>query len=176
MSETKVQLTVEEGNFLLASSAVYQLPEKLGENTFSVADRAIAGDELRSLYKSLKSYSPMAQRKERYLVFGPADNFKGVNSAQGQTWETINLKLEVEVRLDDDAVSGAIWCLLSGLHPESKFCERPMNQEDCLWPLVAKFGKTKNLREMIGYAKGAPRRWKNDSEYKDEKKPEEKKG
>lgn len=174
----KVRLTCEEGQNLLNVASSFMLPEKLGDTNFSVADRAIAGDEVRRLYRELKAYSPMTLKPERWILFGPADNFTKTVTDRGQeAHRMVDLVLEVEMRLDDDAMSGLAWCLLVALHPSSERVLAPAGvQEDILWPLAAKVGRTKAIRELIGFSKGTPRRWKVDSEYeKDEKKAEEKK-
>jgi hypothetical protein len=95
--EMKVWLTVEEGNLLLMIAAAFGLPEKLGDQNFTVPDRAIAGDEARALYRILKAHSPMMLKKERWRLFGPADNYVEKVNANGEKYhETTDLSLEVK--------------------------------------------------------------------------------
>lgn len=177
--ELKVRLTCEEGNILFQIAAGFALPEKLGDQTFTVADRGIAADEVKELYLALKAYSPMAQKAKRLLIFGPLDNLgpEAVNRDGVKYREFINPKLEVEVRLNEDAVSGAVWCILGAVTPASgdRMSLAVEAQSELLWPIAAKFGKVRAIRELVGYLKGTPRRWKSDEDYAKEDKKEDKK-
>ena len=178
--ELKVKLTCEEGNVLLQLAAAFGLPEKLADQSFSVPDRAIAADEVSVLYKTLKSYSPASQGRRGLYVFGPLSNLEEekVNKDGDRYREHVDPYLEIEVRLRSDALSGAMWCLLGAVCPATgeRGSLAVRTQSDLLWPIAAKLDRTKAIREIIGYSKGTPRRWKTDEDYaKDEKKPEEKK-
>lgn len=185
----KVKLTCEEGDLLFRISAGFGLPEKLGKHTLGVGDRAVAADDVRALFRLLRTYSPMAQTSKRLILFGPADNReKKTESAircdgcgrevrvESVTYPLINPDLEVEVKLDDEALSGAVWCILGVVFPGEgeKVALAVQVQNDIIWPIAAKLGRTKAIREFVGYSEGTPRRWKTDEDYSKEKKAEEK--
>lgn len=183
----KVTITCEEGNFLIRMSAGFGLPEKLGETQkYSVAERACAGEEVRKLFKELKKHSPMTKKPERWILFGPEDNFREIKGEDGNIgWRMANLNEEVEIELNADAMSGAVWCMVLALHPMSPVVKSVGQQEDIIWPLAEKLKKVKVLREEIKLADAKPRRWKDDDEEErsgeerrkeDEAKVESKKG
>ena len=163
-----LSISIEEGNVLVGIASVFHLPEKLGpDHTYSVADRAIAADEVRSLFRELRSYSPLMQGDERFLRFGPPDAWKEVRGEGGRLGHKLIKPLEtVTIRLDENVFSGIIWCLLMGLHPASQMIQPIPNQEDSLWPLAKKLSRVKVIREMIGITVSTqPKRWKSDEEY-----------
>lgn len=163
--DTKVKLTCEEGQALLRVASNFSLPEKLGEASYNVAERGIADIEARALYRMLKAYSPMLQRPERWLLFGPQDNYreiKGDNGAAG--WRMMDTSKVVEVRLDEEAESGAMWCLILAVHPASPMCQPVGMQEDIFWPVAEKLKKVNALKKEIGLDKAKPRRWESDDD------------
>lgn len=164
----KISITVEEGNALVAISSVFHLPEKLDkDNTYTVADRSIAADEVRLLFRELRSHSPFMQGEEKLNRFGPVDAWKEIRDEHGNVGRKIvKRSLEVSIRLDEDILSGIVWCLLVSLHPSSGLIQSIQAQEDCLWPIAKKISRTRILREMIGISeKVQPKRWKSDEEY-----------
>lgn len=170
-----LRLTLEEGQMLFQVSSTFSLPEKLGESTYSVADRAISGDEVRLLYRELRSRSPLAQKAERWQMFGPEDAWEEVTNEGGK----IGYKMKpsrkdeiVSIKINDDIVSGIVWCLLVSVHPASVTVRNLTTQEEILWPLADKVKRRKILRESIGLStRVLPKRWKSDEEF-DEKKTE----
>lgn len=164
-----LSLTMEEGQVLFQMSSVFVLPEKLGDSTYSIADRAISGDEVKLLYRELRSRSPLSQKAERWQMFGPEDAWDVVNN-EG---EKVGYKMKpsrkddiVTVKVNDDILSGITWCLLVAVHPASVMLKNITTQEEILWPLADKIRRTKILRESIGLSKSVlPKRWKSDDEF-----------
>jgi hypothetical protein len=177
-----LSLTMEEGQLLFQISATYALPEKLGESTYSVADRAISGDEVRLLYRELRSRSPLSQEAERWQMFGPRDVWDEVTNEGGKIgykMKPIRKDEIVSVKVNDDILSGITWCILVSVHPASAAIRNLTTQEELLWPLAEKIKRTKILRESIGLStKTLPKRWKSDDEFeapKDQKEEPSKK-
>lgn len=177
--EMKVKLTCEEGDILLQMSAGFALPEKIGDQKFTVGDRAVAGDEVKELYTELRAHSPMMMTKKRIRRFGPAGNIvKKVTKEDGEEIESYEYKdreLEVEVRLNEDAVSGVMWCVLAAVAPapEGKLAMGVELQTELFWPIAKKLDRVEAVRELVGFSKGTHRRWKTDDEFaKDKKSPE----
>lgn len=171
----RLELTVEEGNELLQLASTFGLPEKLGDHTYTVADRSIAAvDEVGALRRELRSYSPLLQRPERWMRFGPADAWKEINGDEGQVGhKLIDPERTVGIRLDESVRSGISWCLLVAMHPASSMCKTVQRQQDVLWPIARKLGIDRQLRELIGITeKAQPRRWKENQEYQEKESPE----
>jgi hypothetical protein len=172
-SQKHLMLTIEEGNELLRITKAFSLPERLGDNTYTVGDRAIATvDEVGALRRSLREQSPLLQGAERWNCFGPAEIggtpvWRQVKGELGNIGHVLlKPKEEVLIRIDDDVVAGISWCLLVGLHPSSPVCKAMDVQQDVLWPIARKIGRMNQLRELIGItAKVQPRRWRADEEY-----------
>lgn len=162
--EEKFKLSVEEGQQLLLICHNFALGEKLGDTPYNVMDRALATEEVRALYRELRSRSPLMHRPERWLLFGPGDNYQDVKGTNGNVGhQTLNLALEVEVSLSEEALSGAMWCLLAALHPASGQTRGAGLQEDVFWPLARKLGLSKAIRKEIKLEEAKPRRWERDA-------------
>ena len=176
----KVKITYQQGQFLMNSSVGFHLAEKLGDDSYSHIDRSIAADEVRQLFKVLKSYSPRAQRfgKENRIWFGELDAWEEVKK-DGEVvgGELKDPEREIELNLDDDAISGVMWCLVVALHPDAK--EHRVGvalAENVVWPIAEQFGRVGALKDVLKLGPGSKgrRRWPTDSERL-EKKEEEKK-
>lgn len=163
-------LTLEEGQFLFATASTFSLPERMGEITYSVADRAIAGDEVRLLYRELRSRSPLSQRPERWQMFGHVEAWSEVTNEGGR----IGYKMKpdrkddiVQASVNEEVISGIVWCLLISVHPASAMVKNITTQEEVLWPIASKIKRVKVIREAIGLtmAKALPKRWKPDEEF-----------
>lgn len=164
----RISITIEEGNTLVGIAAMFHLPEKLDkDNTYTVADRSIAADEVRLLFRELRSHSPFMQSEEKLNRFGPVEAWKEVRDDRGNVGRKIvKRSLEVSINVNDDILSGIMWCLLVALHPSSGLIQPIEVHEDCLWPIAKKISRTRILRELIGISeKAQPKRWKNDEEY-----------
>lgn len=173
-----ITVTVQEGHSLLTIAAAFGLPEKLGtDQSYSVADRSIAGDEVRKLYRELRARSELMQKPERWQRFGPAIAWKEIIGENGQPGHRLaSPALEVTISVDDDIISGIVWCLILALHPASQLLHPISSQEEVLWPLAARISRTKVIRENVGMAPGKaqPKRWKSDEEMDEKAKAEEK--
>lgn len=169
VDEKKVSLTIEEGQAMLLIAANFGLPESLGaEQRYTGTDRAIAADEVRKLYREIRSRSPLLQKAERWHRFGPVEAWSEVKGDAGKIGHrcTDPARL-VSMSIDEDIVSGMIWCLLVALHPASASVASVSMQEDIFWPIAAKLKKTRIIRETIGMTseKAKPVRWKSDDEF-----------
>ena len=116
----------------------------------------------------------MMSTPERWRLFGPADNYEEkVDPISKQKYHpTKDFRREVEVRLDDEALSGMAWCIFCAVCPgeNEKNAVPVQGQSEILWPIAAKIDRTKDIRELVGYSKGTPRRWKSDEDYAKEEK------
>jgi hypothetical protein len=165
----KLSITVEQGNAIFNIASFFQMPEKLGEKTYNVADRALANDEVGRLMRLFRAYSPLSQTRERRVVFGPAevwDEIRGDKDGGIQGYRLLFPEHEVSLSISEDEISGAMWCLLLGLHPASPVCHAVSRQQDALWPLAARLSRVSVLKEEIGIGKASPRRWKEDAPEK----------
>ncbi len=166
--EKKISLTIEEGQAMLHIAANFGLPESLGpDQRYTNTDRAIAADEVRKLYREIRSRSPLLQRIERWQRFGPSDAWAEVKSEGGKIGHrcTDPGRL-VPLSIDEEITSGMVWCLLVALHPVSAGVASVSMQEDIFWPIAAKLKKTRIIRETIGMTseKSRPVRWRSDDE------------
>jgi hypothetical protein len=165
----KLELTIEEGQALIAVCSNFTLPERLGsDQTYSVADRSIAGDEVRKLYRELRAHSPLMQTQERWQRFGPVNAWQEVKGEGGRIGHRlVDYTVRVSISLDEEILSAIVWCLVVSLHPASTTVGSLVTQEELLWPLAKKIDCTRVLRETIGIVPGKaqPKRWKRDGEY-----------
>lgn len=164
----EVALRAEEGQFLLNMSTQFNLPDKKGqdgrtnEDGYTTIEQSIARDEVRALFRDLKAYSPLAQKKgkEMRLIFGPESN----TEKTGDITSIKDLDLETRVRMDEEAVSGAVWCMIFSLHPAMGSAGAVV-AENVVWPLAAKLRKTTALRETLGLNNASKAKtWKTDPE------------
>lgn len=157
--ERKVALTSEEGQGLLRVSAGFSLPERLGADgpAYNVADRALSARDAQTLYKELRSRSPLLV-KDRRLCFGPGDNWRKEPSENGERWSMVDTLLEVAVALSEDASSGAYWCLLLMVHPASPIVLNAQSQADVAWPLAKKLRFVNALEKATGLDKAEHKR------------------
>lgn len=166
----RFRLTIEQCQFLLNSSVGFNLPDKLGEATYTFVDKSLASDEVRSLYRALRAYSPAMQdaslNKRRLPIFGEKtawdielDEKGGIKAASLKHPET-----PVSLELDNDSVSGAMWCLLLAVHPDSKESRVGVSSAETLvWPTAVILGKSRALRDAIGLTRTEKRRrWDDD--------------
>lgn len=166
----RFNLTLEQCQFLLNSSVGFNLPEKLGEATYTFVDKSLSAEEVRQLYRALRAYSPAMQdpalNKRRLPIFGPRDAWDieldekgGIKSASLK-----NPTEEISITLGEEAVAGAAWCLLLAVHPDAK--EQRVNvssAETLVWPTAVTLKKSKALREAIGLTRTEKRRhWDDD--------------
>lgn len=167
--DMKVSITAEEGQTLLRVAASFGLPEKLGDGTpYNVAERALAAKDVQFLYRELRARSPMMS-KDRRMCFGPDSNWVKKGEEAGGRWEMANFSLPVEIRLSEDALSGAYWCALLMAHPGSPLMLNVGSQEEVLWPLAKKLRFVSDLEKAIGLDKAVHKRLDLDPE--DEDKP-----
>lgn len=157
----------EEGNFLMKASSGFALPQSLGDRQkFTHQDRSQAAHETGRLWKALKKVSPLNKKPERYVLFGPEDNFREIKNESSKIgYRMIDLDLPVDIELNADGVSGVTWVLLLSLHPMSPNVQSVMTQEEIVWPIAERFGVRRELEKEIGLTEAKARRWKTDEEY-----------
>ncbi len=175
----KLSLSVEEGHALLLLSSGFSLPEKLGADSYTVADRAIADDEVRKLFRELRSRSPLMHTRERWNRFGPVLG-KGPDGTDVEIWQEIKNEggrighrliapeFQVEISVNEEVISGIVWCLIAGIHPASPQSVPLALKETVLWIVAGKIGMVQVIRQTTGLndTKVQPRRWKTDDELK----------
>jgi hypothetical protein len=160
-----LKVTCSEGQAILRLSANFMLPERLGDQSYGIAERALAGEEVRTLYRTMKEMSPYLLSPEKLILFGPKENYVEIGEGRSKTHRMKDNSLEATVVISEDAVSGLMWILLCCLHPASPICQPIGTQEDVFWPIAERISRVKVLREAVGITKGTPRRWKTDDEY-----------
>lgn len=168
-----VKVTCSEGQAILRLAANFTLPEKLGDTSYNVAERALAGEEVRTLYKAMKEVSPYLTSPEKLILFGPRDNYEENGEGRAKSHRMKEATLEINVVMNEDAISGLMWILLCCLHPGSPVCQPIGTQEDVFWPIAERVNRVKVLREAVGIMKASPRRWKTDEEWADPEKKED---
>lgn len=141
--ETKLNVTHVQGQALLRYAAGARVPERLGDETFDLCQRALADDEMRRLRQTLRSYSPLLQAEHR-LCFGEADNWRR-DGEDGAQFRLLDPLREIEIRLDEEAATGAYWCLLLMAHPASPVAVNLTDLDEIVWPLAEKLGVRRQL-------------------------------
>jgi hypothetical protein len=171
------KVTCEEGQALLRIAINFALPEKLGDSAYSIIERSLAADEARKLYKELRDHSPLLRDSKRWICFGPNSNYDEIKTESGAVGHKMkDLLMETAITLDEDAKSGAIWCLIVAMHPSSPMCQSVGTQADIFWPLAEKLRCVRAVKEAIGLDKAKPRRWASDEDdRREESKSETKK-
>ena len=168
-----LELTVREGQMVVAIAETFGLPERLGlDLTYSVNDRSQAADEVRIMRRELRAHSPIMQGNapgadgQESNNFGSLDAWKEVKGESGRIgYRMMKPGTTERVRLTEDILSGIMWCLLVGVHPASPSIKTLREQDEVLWPIAKKLGRTKQLRKLVGLSdKAQPRRWKTDDE------------
>jgi hypothetical protein len=145
MSDSKYRLSHQEGQFLMRYASILRVPSKIGDEEFSLPIRTMADDSLRSLRGALKTYSPLTV-SERKVIFGTPSNWHQTDESN---WKQIDPDLRIEVRLDEDAVDGAYYCLLFALHPDSESKVTLGEAGDIIWPLAEQLGLRTALRNAL---------------------------
>ena len=171
--DTKVSLGVEEGQKLLIGAAFIHAPEKLGDSTFSNAERNGIASELASLFTELKAYSPLMQSRGgapgRRFVFGPEDCWEPIlKDGKIVDHGYVHPDRQIQVRLSPNALNGAVWVLIMGLHPSSPTVAKIMDQEEILWPIARKLRKAEAIQKEIGVDKAVHRRFDDDPDRNEE--------
>lgn len=160
-----IKVTCEEGQTLLRIAINFSLPEKLGDQSYSIVERSLASDEVKSLYRVIRSASPLLQKPQRWICFGPEENYEEIKNEGGAVGHKMkDVSVEVPLKLNEDAKSGAIWCLIVAMHPSAPLCQSVGTQSDVLWPLAEKLRCVRAVKEAIGLDKAKPRRWAVDDE------------
>lgn len=172
--DVKVSITAEEGQALLRIAASFGLPEKLGDGqAYNVAERALAAKDAQLLYRELRARSPILQ-KERRICFGPDSNWMQEKSDDNgaDRWKMASFSLPVELKLSEDALSGAYWSLLLMLHPSSPAALNAGSQEEVAWPLARKLRIFSALEKAIGLDKAEHKRLDLDPDEDEPKGPQ----
>lgn len=163
------KITVQQGQALLGLAMNFRMPEKLGSKTFTAIERAAAERDALALYDSMKRVSPMLRKtgREQGKMFGPEDLWEVKRDAEGMpiAGDVKNDQAEVEISLTDKAVSGALWCLLFALHPDSTAPHAgPMLASDVLFPLAFRLRRLMALEDELGLRNAPSKVWGEDEE------------
>lgn len=169
-NEFRVELPQMHGQVLLNLALNFNLPEKLGEDSFSLVDRKIASEEVNELFLELKSRSPgMSFIRNRQYLFGPMDNWRETKNEEKKGHELKDLQKEVKFRLSENARTGAFWALLLALHPASSLCMGTADQAEIIWPIAKRFKMKNHLRKELHIDNEKHRRIDWDDEEEAEK-------
>lgn len=151
MSEKVVTVTVAEGNNLFQISLGFALPEQLGDKKYSIAERALADRQVGKLFLLLRRESPIYTGPKRAAAFGPESAWEKFEGKSGlENYRIVDPDKTVELTLKKDIKSGAIWCLLLMLHPQSRVVLSAGQQAETVWPLAEKLGCVRMLRDEVG--------------------------
>lgn len=179
-----IKITHTQGNVLLNGSMAGKFPKEVGGRAFNDQAQAKINDKFRLLFKKLKKIS---SKSDGSYLFGKKDNWKQIEVPKPQTmtasgsvemqkvqtetqWSLVDADLEIELAdLTGAEKSGIYWLCYLWCHPASPNCQNPGVQEDVIWPVIEKIGKTADLRKDIGLVSDG------DEEYFGESKPAEKK-
>lgn len=157
MADKEYRITMAQGQFLMNISAAADIPEKLGDNTFTSTDRAIIQGMLAGLFTKLKSYSPFVQEyepgKKSKMFFGAKDNWEESKAAGG--WVMLDPKKVVPVRLSKEELNGAAWACYITLVPRagSGTAVSPSEAAETVWPLLRVLGKYNAVGDQLGLKK-----------------------
>lgn len=164
----RVKLTMEEGQQLLGCTGNFLLPEKLGDTSYNNAERGYAAMCVGVLYRQIRAVSPAIHGPERQNLFGPVENWI---SHEKNRWEPVNPKASVKVSLNEDAVMGVFWTLVTTLHPGmsaiSRLVAAPQLAEEVFWPLANKLGLCSMVEKEIGISRTMVRKLELDKEIGD---------
>lgn len=147
----RITITVDEGQMLFERAAAFALPEKLGDAKYDIAERGLAAEDVRALWRELRGRSTLYQTK-KLVLFGPADAWEN----KGIVGETTQYRAEhghettVKIRLTKEGRAGAFWCLLLALHPSSPVQVGASKREEAAWPLAEKLRLVGELRRETG--------------------------
>lgn len=179
-------LTLEHCQRLTETAAAFRatFPKKWGEKPVSDDDQLIGREDLGALYKVLKNYSPWLQGigKEYRLIFGEkrdwyptdkkGDELVDVNPDDDRiaAWKFRDQNKTYKLRLDRDALSGAVWCCILRLHPHTPMPITTRDAVETWWPLIELLGKTAAVKKYIGLASAKRTEWEDDPDPEPEKK------
>lgn len=148
MAKKEIKLTHQQGFTLYMLASTMRCPEKLGEESFDLAQRSIADDSIMYARRTLRQYSRI-EDKGRMVLFGDRDNWSKKDD-KGYS-ELIDPEKPVTVGLDDEAQEGIYWTLLLFAHPATPYRKASVaDLDDVVWPVARELGMEKNLRKDLG--------------------------
>ncbi len=168
----KKRVTMQEGNLLVRFACSSPMPKKIGEETFDVAQRALADDAICSLRRLLKGFSPLMQGHPAKALFGdkawwrPAPiEIGGVDDRSKlealdrairdkrikleERWEMVDPTVAKLMDFSQSALEGVYWCLVQAAHPDSETRASVTDLDDVVWPLARKLGLDDELAKAI---------------------------
>ncbi len=163
MSDKEQKITIGQGQFLLQMAAVAQIPDKLGEHSFTPTDRAIIQGMLAGLFKTLKSYSPFAQEyepgKKSKLFFGDKNDWEK-DPKSDNFWHIKDPQRLLKVRLSKEDLNAVAWCGFIAAVPRAAQGENaagsavsPSELADTVFPLLRAVGKYNSVADQLGMKK-----------------------
>lgn len=173
MSKTvTVELTAEQGNWLLQRLAGFELPEKLGEVKYDSQARSNVKDDCRLAMRALRAISHYAKLvgDDNRLVFGSEDNWVKDVTADGKI-RLVDAGRLYKIEFNEDAVTGIMWMFYALLLPSERKDDgtvihasvAPITAELFIWPVVEQMNKAKALRSTLGLDNATKKtRWDDD--------------
>lgn len=169
------RITMEQGQFLLGLAVGFRtMPDKLGARTFTAIERAAGDRDVLALYDAIKTVSPLLREhgKKRGDMFGPADNWDIEKDKDGnlKSGSMKDEQVEVDIRLSDKAISGAMWCMLFASHPDSAAPRAGSKiMVDVLQPLAFRLRRLMALEDELGIRNAKSKEWpEDDADEQDE--------
>jgi len=135
-----------EGQLLLRYAG-RRLPDVMGDDKFDISQRSMADDGTTLFRRALRSYSPIIQKHQK-PCFGDISNWREDKNEGGTTWNMINPELEIEIKLDSEAVFGSFWPFAMMVHPGSPWPATIAELDEYVWSLAEKFGWTDELKKI----------------------------
>ncbi len=177
----EVQLTAEQGQFMLQLAVSFELPEKLGDTSYTPQQRMWANEEVRRFLSELKAVSHYARQrgKDWRLAFGEQEDWDEERNEKGEisrlSFKGSARDKEYKFGLDDDAVSGAVWCLELCLHPGRVISQggatpregriaSAHEADEFIWPIARRLRKEQAIRKELGLATPSRRQLEDDPE------------
>jgi hypothetical protein len=175
-----VELTTNQAQFMLHLAVAFELPARLGKKAFTPEERVWANEEVRVFLAELKALSPYTRQtgKEFRTAFGRKEDWE---EERGPKRELLRVSLkpssrdrEYKLKLSDEAMSGAVWCLEFALYPgetvedgrgiRENRVATAQEADEFVWPIARRLRKTQALRKEIGLTEAPRRRLEDDPE------------
>jgi hypothetical protein len=162
----------------LAGRATF--PKKWGDKEIPLDEQLLGREDLGDLFKALRSYSPWLQGigSDRKTIFGLKEDWYPVDKdnrkLEGATaedvriasWKMVDQQKKYTLRLNREALSGAVWCCILRLHPHCVMSTTTTEAVDTWWPMGEALGKATAIRKYIGVAGAKRAEWEDDPEPK----------
>src|SRR6185295_1733482 len=78
------------------------------------------------------------------------------------SWKMVDSQKKYSIRLNREALSGAVWCCILRLHTHCIIPTPTKDAVDTWWPIADAIGKTTAVRKYIGIAAAKRTDWEDD--------------